>query len=705
MAKEGFVYPEFRRDESVVDDCHGVKISDPYRYLEDPDGEETKAFVQAQNALSLPFLAGTPIRDKFNNRMTDLYNFEKYGCPFRRGQRYFYYFNTGLQNHSVLYMQDSLEGEAHVLLDPNSMSEDGTTALQYVSFSEDGNMLAYGLSMRGSDWSVIKVRDVSTGQDLADELRWVKFSCLSWTHDNRGFFYNRYAEPKKTEDAGTETEINLHQKLYYHVVGTSQSDDILCHEDLEHPKWMFGLEVTDDGKFFVLTVSEGCDPVNRLYYCPASPVLDRLNFIRIVDNFEAQYEYIANDDTIFTLKTNLHAPRYRIIRADFARQEIHWEEVVPEKSDVLEWAAAVNGSQLVLAYLRDVKSVLELHELASGALLVEFPLDVGTIVSYSGRRRDHDIFYKFTSFLVPGTIFRCDLSSLPLNPTVFRNAVVAGFDASRFITTQVFVTSKDGTRFPMFIVSRKSGVQLDGSNPTLLYGYGGFNISITPSFSVSRVVFMQHMGGILAVANIRGGGEYGETWHKAGCFANKQNVFDDFQAAAEYLIQHGYTSPPKLAINGGSNGGLLVAACLNQRPDLFGCVLANVGVMDMLRFHKFTIGHAWTTDYGCADNPEHFPFLIKYSPLHNVRPAATQYPAVLVMTGDHDDRVVPLHSLKFIATLQHEIGRQPHQTNPLMARIEVKAGHGSGKPTNKIIEEAADMYAFMARTVGMEWSD
>eukprot|EP00047_Mylnosiga_fluctuans_P002519 m.224841 g.224841 ORF g.224841 m.224841 type:complete len:705 (-) comp11160_c0_seq1:70-2184(-) len=698
-------YPAARRDDSVTDEYHGTHVADPYRYLEDPDAEETKAFVQAQNAISEPFLKGTDVREKFSARMTELYNYPKYSCPFKRGQRYFYYFNTGLQNHSVLYMQDSLDGEPRVLIDPNTLSEDGTTAMQYVSFSDDGRYLAYGLSEKGSDWATLKVRDVETGADLPDVLKWVKFSCLSWTHDGKGFFYNRYAQPQVSADAGTETETNVNQKLCYHVLGQAQDDDVLVYDMPEHPKWMSGLEVTDDGQYFILTISEGCDPVNRLLYAPAGPITGRIEFTKVVDNFDAQYEYISNDGPIFTFKTNLTAPRYRLIRADLTQGEaVQWTDVIPEAADVLEWAAAVNDTQLVLAYLRDVKSVLELRELESGKEILTFPLDVGHVPAFSGRRRDNAIFYKFTSFLEPGTIYRVDLTALPLTPVVFRTTTITGFDASRFTTSQVFVTSKDGTKFPMFIVSRKD-TALDGANPTLLYGYGGFNISITPSFSVSRVILCQNLGGILAIANIRGGGEYGETWHKAGSLAHKQNVFDDFQAAAEYLIAHKYTSPAKLAINGASNGGLLVAACVNQRPDLFGCALASVGVMDMLRFHKFTIGHAWCTDYGCSDKADEFEWLIKYSPLHNVRPAATQYPAILILTGDHDDRVVPLHSLKLIATLQHVIGSLPNQTNPIMARIEVAAGHGAGKPTKKIIDEVADMYAFFARTLGAVWTD
>eukprot|EP00048_Salpingoeca_helianthica_P022591 m.19194 g.19194 ORF g.19194 m.19194 type:complete len:743 (+) comp7533_c1_seq1:1353-3581(+) len=699
-----FAYPTVRRDETVVDDYHGTKIADPYRHLEDPDAPETKAFVEAQNALSLPFIHASPVRENFQKRMTKLYDFPKYGCPFKRGDHYFFYYNTGLQNHSVLYVQASLDAEQTVLLDPNTFSEDGTTALHSTSFTEDGRFVAYSVSAKGSDWETIKVRSVETGQDLSDELKWVKFSCLSWTHDNKGFFYNRYpvADEMEDKDMGTETTINLFHKLYYHRIGTPQSEDVLCFEMPENPKWMSGLEVTDDGQYFLLFISEGCEPVNRLYFAPAQPVTGLITFTKVVDNFEAQYDYVSNDGTVFTFKTNLNAPRYRVIRADLAKLPVVWEDVIPQSADVLEWSAAVNTNQLVLCYLHHVRSVLQVHSLTSGAHVGDLPLEVGSVSGYSGRRRDAAIFYKFTSFLVPGTIYHCDLATM--QPKLFRQTEIAGFDSSLFETQQVFVTSKDGVKFPMFIIARK-GLERTGAHPTLLYGYGGFNISMTPSFSVSRVIFCQNLHGVMAVANIRGGGEYGIEWHKGGSLGNKQNCFNDFQSAAEYLVREGFTTTSKLAINGGSNGGLLVAACANQRPDLFGCVLANVGVMDMLRFHRFTIGHAWTTDYGCADNAEQFPWLRAYSPVHNIRPADVPYPATLVMTGDHDDRVVPLHSLKYIATLQHTLGALAQQTNPLMARIEVKAGHGAGKPTTKIIEEVADMYAFMSRTLGFEWHD
>ncbi|XP_030665378.1 prolyl endopeptidase isoform X2 [Nomascus leucogenys] len=639
-------YPDVYRDETAVQDYHGHKICDPYAWLEDPDSEQTKAFVEAQNKITVPFLEQCPIRGLYKERMTELYDYPKYSCHFKKGKRYFYFYNTGLQNQRVLYVQDSLEGEARVFLDPNILSDDGTVALRGYAFSEDGEYFAYGLSASGSDWVTIKFMKVDGAKELPDVLERVKFSCMAWTHDGKGMFYNSYPQQDGKSD-GTETSTNLHQKLYYHVLGTDQSEDILCAEFPDEPKWMGGAELSDDGRYVLLSIREGCDPVNRLWYC----------------------------------------------------------DLQQESSGIAEWIACVRSNFLVLCYLHDVKNILQLHDLTTGALLKTFPLEVGSIVGYSGQKKDTEIFYQFTSFLSPGIIYHCDLTKEELEPRVFREVTVKGIDASDYQTVQIFYPSKDGTKIPMFIVHKK-GIKLDGSHPAFLYGYGGFNISITPNYSVSRLIFVRHMGGILAVANIRGGGEYGETWHKGGILANKQNCFDDFQCAAEYLIKEGYTSPKRLTINGGSNGGLLVAACANQRPDLFGCVIAQVGVMDMLKFHKYTIGHAWTTDYGCSDSKQHFEWLVKYSPLHNVKlPEADdiQYPSMLLLTADHDDRVVPLHSLKFIATLQYIVGRSRKQSNPLLIHVDTKAGHGAGKPTAKVIEEVSDMFAFIARCLNIDW--
>lgn len=701
-------YPKSRRDENAVNDYHGSKIHDPYVWLEDPDSEETKRFIEQQNAITMPYLSACETRENFKNRLTEMWDYPKYGCPIKKGAKYFYLHNSGLQNQSVLYVQDSLESEAQVFLDPNKLSEDGTVALAKRSFSDDGEFFAYSLSHKGSDWVTIKFMKVDGQEQLPDTLENAKFTSMAWTHDNKGLFYNRYPTGDKAD--GTETDLNLNQKLYYHVLGTSQSDDVLCAEFPEHPKWSTGAGVSDCGRYLILTPHEGSAPFNRLFYCDLKyqeGITGLLPFVKVVDNFDAQYEYITNEGTLFTFKTNFKSPRYKLINIDFSKPEMeNWTTLVEEdENDVLKWATCVKQNFLVLCYLHDVKSILRLHKI-TGERLMTFPLDIGSIVEHFGKRKDSEIFYKFTSFLTPEVIYRCDLTQEDPQPKVFRETNVKGFDSSQYQTVQVFYPSKDGTKIPMFIVHKK-GIELDGSHPLYLFGYGGFNISVTPSFNVSRIVFMRHLGGIIAIPNLRGGGEYGETWHQAGCFGNKQNVFDDFQYAAIYLTQQKYTSPEKITIIGGSNGGLLVGACINQRPELFGCAVSHVPVMDMLKFHKFTIGHAWTTDFGSPDKEEDFKWLIKYSPLHNIKipESGVQYPALLLLTADHDDRVVPLHSLKYIAQLQHCVGSYEKQTNPLLIRIDTKAGHGFGKPTAKIIEECSDVYGFISRSVNLKWQD
>ncbi|KAG2641787.1 prolyl endopeptidase-like isoform X2 [Panicum virgatum] len=716
-------YPPARRDDSVVDDYHGVQVPDPYRWLEDPDSEETKDFVAKQAELAETVLAGCPDRENLRREVTRLFDHPRYAAPFRRGNKYFHFHNSGLQAQSVLYMQDELDGKAEVLLDPNTLSKDGTVALSTYSISEDGDYIAYGLSESGSDWVSIHVMNVTNQQPMPDKLSWVKFSSISWTHDGKGFFYSRYPAPRGGElDAGTETNINLNHQIYYHVLGTNQSEDILCWKDPEHPKYSFGASVTEDGKYIILTVYEGCDPVNKLYYCEISSLpqgikgfrkrQEMLPFVKLIDNFDAQYQVVANDGDEFTFLTNKSAPRNKLVRVNIKNPEL-WTDVLPEhEKDVLESADAVNNNQLLVCYMSDVKHILQLRDLRTGNLIHQLPLEIGSVSEISCRREDKEVFIGFTSFLSPGIIYRCNLAPAIPEMKMFREISVPGFDRTSFQVKQVFVPSKDGARIPMFIMSKKD-INLDGSHPTLLYGYGGFNISLTPSFSVGRLVLCKNMGFVVCVANIRGGGEYGEEWHKAGALAMKQNCFDDFAACAEFLISNGYTSSSRLCIEGGSNGGLLIAASINQRPDLFGCALAHVGVMDMLRFHKFTIGHAWTTDYGCSDKEEEFQWLIKYSPLHNVRRpweqssgSQCQYPATMLLTADHDDRVVPLHSLKLLATLQHVLCTEDSpQTNPIIGRIDRKSGHGAGRPTQKLIDEAADRYSFMAKMLGARWTE
>lgn len=669
-------------------------------------------------------LSTCDIQEKLRERITASYDYPKCSCPYRRSNIWIYTLNTGLQAQSIVFMQDTLYEDGEVLIDPNTWSDDGTISLALMKFSEDAAYLAFGQSASGSDWIAIKVMRVADRVVLSDTLSWVKFSSLAWTHDHKGFFYNRYPEPTTNgiEDAGTETDTNLFHELYYHFLGTDQSEDILCWKDSDNAQWFSRAEVTDDGKYLVLSIEEGCDPVNRLHYCDLSSLpgglegrrenKEQLPFVKLIDNFDAQFELVANEGPVFTFLTNKDASRYKLTRVN-VNDPSTWTDVIPEsENDVLSSAILVNNQQLVVCYMSDVKHLLKLHDLQSGELLHTIPLEIGSVAEISGRPEDPDFFYSFTSFLTPGIIYRCDLSTGTPEVTVMRETTVANLDRSLFETRQEFVRSKDGTKVPIFVVAKK-GLILDGSHPALLYGYGGFNVSLTPSFSVSRLVLAQHFGAVIAIANIRGGGEYGEQWHKAGSLANKQNCFDDFIACGEYLVEWGYTQKKKLCIEGGSNGGLLVAACINQRPDLYGCALAHVGVMDMLRFHKFTIGHAWTSDYGCADIVEEFNWLIKYSPLHNVRRpwengTSVQYPSTMLLTADHDDRVVPLHSLKLLATLQYELCtslENSPQTNPIIARIDTKAGHGSGRPTKKIIDEIVDAYSFFAKMTGSTWAD
>ncbi|XP_059633801.1 uncharacterized protein LOC132276409 isoform X2 [Cornus florida] len=691
--------------------------------LENPDAEEVKEFVQKQVNLTESLLKTCDTREKLREKITKLYDHPRYGTPFRRGDKYFYFHNTGLQPQTVLYVQDSLDGKAEVLLDPNALSEDGTVSLKEYNISQDAKYFAYCLSFSGSDWATIRVMRVDDKTVEPDTLLWAKFTTISWTHDNKGFFYSRFPAPKEVEnfDARMETSTNLNHEVYYHSIGTDQSEDILCWKDPDHPKSLYSATVTQDGKYVLLYILESASD-NKFYYCDMSTLpngleghrgqKDLLPFVKLVDKFDATYTAIANDDTVFTFLSNKDAPKNKLIRVD-VREPSAWTDVVQEaEKDVLESAVAVNGNQIVVCYLSDVKHVLQLRDLQTGSLLHHLPIDIGTVYSISARRKDSMVFIKFVSFLTPAIIYQCNLGTEIPDMKVFREIVIPQFDRKDFHVNQVFFHSKDGTRIPMFIVSRKN-ILLDGSHLCLLYGYGGFNVNITSSFDIDRIVLARHLGGIFCIANIRGGGEYGEEWHKAGILAKKQNGFDDFISAAEYLVSAGYTQPRKLCIEGGSNGGLLVGACINQRPDLFGCALAEVGCFDMLRFHKFTIGRMWACDYGCSDKEEEFHWLVKYSPLHNVsRPwekspdKPSQYPPIMLLTADHDDRVVPSHSLKFLATLQYvlctSLEKSP-QTNPIIARIECKAGHGEGMSTKKKIDGAADRYSFMAKMVGASW--
>ncbi|XP_016964527.1 prolyl endopeptidase [Drosophila biarmipes] len=707
---KNLAYPVARKDETVEEDFHGTLVKDVYRWLEDPDSTETEEFVNAQNSISRPFLENGDEWKKLNSKLTKLWNYPKYGCPMRYGNYYYYFMNTGLQNQSVMYQQKSLgdESESKVFLDPNTLSEDGTIALTQKAFSEDGKYMAYGLSESGSDWIKILIRDAETGKDLSEVLEKVKFSEISWTKDNKGFFYGRYPDQDGKTD-GSETKQNENQKLYYHRVGESQDKDTLVVEFPEEPSWRIQSTVSDCGKYLILAIVKDCRD-NIVFYAdlkPGAEINSKLSVKKIVEKFEADYDYITNEGSKVFFRTNKNAPNYQVIAIDFNKpEEDKWETLIAEhKSDVLDWVKCVDADKLLVCYIRDVKSVLQVNSLNDGKLLREFDLDIGTIVGTSGEKKYSEIFYNFSSFLNPGSIYQYDFKTPDQAPSVFREIKLnlEGFRREDYAVEQIFYKSKDGTKVPMFII-RKKRDSIE-PRPCLLYGYGGFNISMLPSFGLSGLMFIDTFDGVLAYPNLRGGGEYGEKWHNGGRLLNKQNVFDDFQAAAEYLIDHKYTTKDRLAIQGGSNGGLLVGSCINQRPDLFGAAVAQVGVMDMLRFHKFTIGHAWCSDYGNPSEKEHFENLYKFSPLHNVhtpKGAETEYPSTLILTADHDDRVSPLHSLKFIAALQEAVRDSEFQNNPVLLRVYQKAGHGAGKPTSKRIEEATDILTFLAKSLNVD---
>jgi prolyl oligopeptidase len=678
-------YPPAHRGDQI-DDYHGVKAADPYRWLEDTDSAETHAWVEAENKLTFAYLDQIPYRQSIHTRLTKLWNYERFTTPEQEGGRYFFEHNDGLQNQNVLLVAESLTAEPRLLLDPNLLSADGTIAVSDTAISDDGKLMAYSLAASGSDWNEWHVRDVDTGKDLPDLVKWVKFAGASWSKDNKGFYYSRYDEPT----GATMRDTNYFQKLYYHRLGTAQSEDKLIYERPDNKELMFGGSVTDDGHYLIITVSQGTSPNTRVYYKDLTQPDSQV--VKLLDDFDARYDVIDNDGPIFWIQTDLDAPRGRILAIDTRHPErANWKTLVPQSADKLQFASVVNNSFL-LGYLKDARTVVRVHDL-KGTFLRDVDLPgIGTVGGFYGKRKDTEAFFSFTSFISPSTVYRYD--PVAAKSTIFRQPKV-DFDASRYETKQVFYSSKDGTRLPMFLTYKK-GIKLDGKNPTLLYAYGGFDISLTPAFSVPNIVWLE-MGGIYAQPNLRGGGEYGEEWHQAGTKLKKQNVFDDFIAAAEWLIANKYTSTPKLAIRGRSNGGLLIGACLTQRPDLFGVTLPEVGVMDMLRFHKFTIGWAWTSDYGSSDDPAEFKAIYAYSPLHNLKPG-TKYPPTLIATSDHDDRVVPGHSFKFAATMQADQAGPA----PVLIRIETKAGHGAGKSITKLIDETADTWSFVAHNLDMK---
>jgi prolyl oligopeptidase len=688
-ADETVKYPPTRRVE-LVETLHGVPVPDPYRWLEDDvrgESHDVADWVAAQNKVTTAYLDAIPERAGIRKRLTELWNYEKFSAPFKAGGRYFYTRNNGLQNQAVLYTQDSLHGPSRVLLDPNTWSKDGTVALAGMAVSDDGNYLAYGVAEAGSDWHTWHVLDVATGKVLPDEVKWVKFSNAAWTPDGRGFFYGRYDEPKQGEQF---QRVNLNQKVFYHRVGTPQHDDVLVYRRPDHPDWGFRQHVSEDGRYLILTVWKGTNPQYRITY---KDLLEPYGMpVDLIEDFDNDYDFVGNDSPVFYFKTDLNAPRGRLIAIDTRHPERgNWKEIIPQTRESLRGVNLV-GNLFVADYLKDARTQVKVFTL-DGRLVreVQFP-GLGTAAGFGGKRNDAETFYVFSSFATPPTTYRYDLATGTSEP--LRQAKVK-FNPADYEVEQVFYTSKDGTKVPMFVTHRK-GIKLDGSNPTLLYGYGGFNIPMTPSFAITRVMWLE-MGGVYAQACLRGGGEYGNDWHEAGTKARKQNVFDDFIAAAAWLVANKYTSPEHLAIQGGSNGGLLVGAVMTQRPDLFGACLPAVGVMDMLRFHKFTAGRFWVDDYGSPDRAEDFKALLAYSPYHNLKPGV-KYPPTLVTTADHDDRVVPGHSFKFTAMIQYcQSGPAP-----VLARIETRAGHGAGKPTSKQIEEVADQLAFLVKNLHMK---
>ncbi len=685
-----FVYPAAHTVDHV-DDYHGTRIPDPYRWLEDPSTPQARKWIEAQNALVDGFLAQDPERNAIRKRLADLWDFPKQWAPEKHGGRYFQLRNTGLQNQDVLVVMDHLDQDARVLLDPNSLSDEGTVAFNVWSVSSDGRWLAYATSESGSDWLTWHVRDVDTGKDLPDCVRWSKFCRAEWREDCAGFYYNRYDAPEKGKEI---TAQNYFQKVYFHRLGTSQEEDQLVYDKPDQKEWNFDTYVAEDDQFIIFLVGQGTDVRNRVFYRDlgsAAPV------VALISELEATYLFLGNDGPIFYFHTNLGATRGRVIAVDITQPEMeNWRTMIPESDDTIELVKMVHDEFIVL-YLQDAHHLLKRYDLAGNPLgEIEFPT-LGSIPTkgyyrnLTGRRKDDELFFTFWSFLYPPTVYRFDFKS---GSTELLYAPPLDLDPGEFEIRQVFATSKDGTHVPIFLTHRKN-LTLDGNNPTLLYGYGGFNIALVPQFSVTNLAFVE-MGGVLAWANLRGGAEYGEEWHQAGMLHNKQNVFDDFIACGEYLIREKITSSSRLSILGRSNGGLLVGACMTQRPDLFGAAVPVVGVMDMLRFHQFTIGWAWVSDYGSSEDPEQFKTLLAYSPLHNLKPGAA-YPPTLVVTSDHDDRVVPAHSFKFAAALQ----AAQSGDSPILIRVQTKTGHGVGKPTAKLIEEAADILSFLSLTLGI----
>ncbi len=686
VAMDKIVYPESKTVDHT-DDYHGTQVDDPYRWLEDVDSDETHDWVARQNELTFGFLEGISARQEYADRLTEIWDYEKFGAPFQEGGRTFFYKNDGLQNQYVLYVQDTPDAAPRVLLDPNLLSDDGTVSLGDATVSRDGRYLAWSTSVSGSDWRTWYVRDIATGEDLKDKIEWSKFSGASWDHDARGFYYSRYDAPREGE---TFEGANYFQKLYYHRLGTHQDDDVLFYERPDQKEWGISGDVSEDGRYLVATIWQGSSQDNGIFF---KDLTDKsLGLRELLADFDASYIFLGNDGPVFFFKTNLDAPRHRLIAIDIDHPEpANWKTIIPEGDDPIDSATILDNS-FVIRTMHDVAGVVKIYDL-DGTFKNEIKMPgLGTVSGFSGHPEDTDTYYTFNSFLNPSAIYHYDFRTR--KSTLFRKPDI-NFDFSGYETKQVFYESEDGTKVPMFVVHKK-GLTLDGTNPTIIYAYGGFNSSTKPRFRISLLPWLEK-GGVYASANIRGGGEYGKAWHEAAIKEHKQVSYDDFIAGAEYLIREGYTSADKLVASGASNGGLMVGAVINQRPELFGAALPDVGVMDMLRFQLFTIGWAWTSDFGSSDDPEMFPVIYAYSPYHNLK-AGVKYPATLVTTADHDDRVVPGHSFKYAARLQaSQAGNLP-----TLIRVQTKSGHGGGRPTDMIIQEIADKYAFLTRVLNLE---
>lgn len=681
--EDSFVYPDSHPGETV-EVIHGVEVADPYRWLEDLNAEQTRQWIKEQNGVTEKHLHAIPGRKELNAHLTELWNVERFGPPFNVGGRYFFGRNDGLQNQSVLYVAESLNTEPKVLLDPNQLSADGTVALKDYEVSPNGKWMAYSVSKSGSDWIEWRVRDILTGADLSDHLKWSKFSGATWAQDSSGFYYGRFPTPKKGQEMMAE---NTHKKLYFHKIGTAQREDQVVYERPDHPKWGLYAELSEEGRYLIITVSQGTDTKNGLFYKDLAKPDSKV--VELLPKFDASYSFIGNMESTLLIQTDLDAPRQRVVAINLKNPKPStWRTVIPESAETLRSVTYV-GDTLIANYLKDARSDIRRYQ-TNGRRLSSVRLPgLGSAAGFAGKSSHTETFYSFSSFTSPGAVYRYDVANNTSKPW---KKPETKFDQDAYETSQIFATSTDGTKVPMFIIHQK-GLKKDGQNPTLLYAYGGFDIPILPRYSPATIAWLD-MGGIYVSANLRGGGEYGEKWHQAGMKLKKQNVFDDFIACGEHLISERFTSSKKLAIFGGSNGGLLVGACLVQRPDLFGAAIPAVGVLDMIRFQKFTIGWAWQSEYGFPDDhPEEFKYLLGYSPYHNAKPA--HYPATMITTSDHDDRVVPSHSYKFAAALQ----AAQKGSAPTLIRIESKSGHGAGTPTSKRIEQAVDRYSFLSRAL------